>query len=81
MLPAASVTYAAASSKSSNVGGYTAGTLGAVMHACVQWVFTGQRALEQEQEWQMVMELAQSKRQNAHDAHLWPHPPQSSKIT
>ena len=26
-----------------SVGGYTAGTLGATMHDCVKWVFTGQQ--------------------------------------
>ena len=30
--------------------------------------FTGQRALKQAQEWQTVLELAQPKRQDAHDA-------------
>ena len=50
------------------VGGYTAGTLGATMHDCIRWVFAGQRALKQAQEWQTVLELAQPKRQDAHDA-------------
>jgi len=30
--------------------GYTAGTLEAIMHDCVQWVSTGKRALKQAQE-------------------------------
>ena len=38
------------------------------MHDCVKWGFTGQQALKQAQEWQTVFELAQSKRQDAHDA-------------
>ena len=38
------------------------------MHDCVKWGFTGQQALQQAQEWQTVFELAQSKRQDAHDA-------------
>jgi len=50
-----------------NVGGYTAGTLGAMMHDCVKWVFTGQQALNQKQKWQTVLELAQPKRQDADD--------------
>jgi len=66
--PAALVTNAATSSKSPSVGGYTAGTLGAIMHDCVKWGFTGQRALKQAQDGQTVMELAQPKRQDAHDA-------------
>jgi len=32
---------AAVSSKSPSVGGNTAGTLGAMMHDCDQWYFTG----------------------------------------
>jgi len=55
--PAAPFTTAAASSKSPSAGGYTAGTLGAMMHASVKWGFTGQRALKQAKEWQMVLEL------------------------
>ena len=66
--PAAPVTNAAASSKSPSVGGYTAGTLGAMMHDCVKWVFTGQRAMKQAQEWKTVLELAQPKRKDAHHA-------------
>ena len=50
------------------VGGYTAGTLGAMMHECVKWGSTGQWALKQAQEWQTVLELAQPKRQDAHDS-------------
>ena len=50
------------------VGGHTAGTSGAMMHDCVRWVFAGQQALKQAQEWQTVLELAQPKRQDAHDA-------------
>ena len=38
------------------------------MHDCVKWVFTGQQALKQAKEWKTVLELAQPKRQNAHDA-------------
>ena len=64
----APVTNVAASSKSLSVGGYTAGTLGAMKHDCVQWVFTGQQAVKQAQEWQTVLKLAQPKRQNAHNA-------------
>jgi len=40
--------------------------------------FTGQQALKQEQEWQTVLELAQLKRQDAHDA---PSCPLSKFIT
>ena len=40
--PSCPVTNAPASSKIPNVGGYTAGTLGARMHDCVQLVFIGQ---------------------------------------
>jgi len=76
--PAAPVTNAAALSKSPSVGSYTAGTLGAMMHDCVKWVFTGQQALKQAQQWQTVLELAQPKRQNAHDA---PSCPLSKFIT
>jgi len=39
-----------------------------MMHDCVKWVFAGQQALKQAQEWQTVLELAQSKRQDAHNA-------------
>jgi len=39
-----------------------------MMHDCVKWVFTGQQTLKQAQEWQTVLELAQSKRQDDHDA-------------
>jgi len=42
------------------------------MHDCVKWVFTGQQAMKQAQEWQMVLELAQPKRQDAHDASSCP---------
>jgi len=66
--PTAPVTNAAAFSKSPRVGGYTAGTLGAIMHDCVKWVFTGQQQLKQAQEWKTVLELVQPKRQDAHDA-------------
>jgi len=38
--PAAPIANAAAFSKSLSVGGYTAGTLGVMMHDCVKWVFT-----------------------------------------
>ena len=38
------------------------------MHDCVQWIFAGQRALEQAKEWQMVLGLVQPKRQNTYDA-------------
>ena len=57
--PVATVTTTVASSKSPSVDGYTAGTLGAMMHNCVTWGFTGQQALKQAQEWQTVLELAQ----------------------
>jgi len=60
------------------VGGYTAGTFGAMMHDCVKWVCTGQQALKQAQEWQTVLELAQPKRQDADDA---PSCPLSKFIT
>ena len=76
--PAVPVTDAAAFSKCPSVSGYTAGTLGAMMHDCVKLVFTGQRALKQPQEWQTVLKLAQAKRQNAHDA---PSCPLSKFIT
>jgi len=62
----------ALSNAASSVGGYTAGALGALMHVCVEWVFTGQRALKRAQEWQTVLELAQPKRQDAHDAPSYP---------
>jgi len=48
------------------------------MHDCVEWVFTGQQASKQAQEWQTVLELAQPKRQDAHDA---PSCPLSKFIT
>jgi len=64
----AAVSSTALSIAANNVSGYTAGTLGAMMHDCVKWVYTGQQALKQAQEWQKVLELAQSKRQDAHDA-------------
>jgi len=48
------------------------------MHDCVKWGFTGQRALKQAQEWQTVLEFAQPKRQDAHDA---PSCPLSKFIT
>jgi len=38
------------------------------MHDCVKWVFTGQQAFKQAQEWQTMLELAQPKRQDSHDA-------------
>jgi len=47
---AESGTNATASSKSPNVGGYTAGTLDIMMHDYVQWNFKGQQALKQAQE-------------------------------
>jgi len=64
----AAVSSTALSNAANSVSGYTAGTLGALMHDCVKWVFTGQQALKQAQEWQTVLELAQPKRQDAHDA-------------
>jgi len=42
------------------------------MHDCVKWVFTGQQALKQAQKWQTVLELAQPKCQDAHDAPSYP---------
>jgi len=48
------------------------------MHDCVNWVFTGQQALKQAQEWQTVLELAQPKCQDAHDV---PSCPLSKFIT
>jgi len=50
-----------------------------MMHNCVQWIFTGQRAFEQAQEGQVAFKLAQPKRENAHDAPLCP--PSKSIIT
>jgi len=64
----AAVSSAASSNAANSVGGYTAGTLGAMMHDCVKRVFTRQQVLKQAQEWQTVSELAQSKRQDANDA-------------
>ena len=64
----AAVPSTALSNTVNGVGGYTAGTLGDTMHDCVKWVFAGQRALKQAQEWQTVLELAQPKRQGARDA-------------
>jgi len=64
----AAVSSTALSNAANSVGGYTAGTLGAMMHDCVTWGVTGQKALKQAQEWQTVLEFAQSKRQDAHDA-------------
>jgi len=58
----------ALSNAANSVGGYTAGTLGAMMHDCVEWDFSGQQALKPAQEWQTLLELAQPKRQDAHDA-------------
>jgi len=52
--------------------------LGAMMHDCVKWVLTGQQAMKQAQEWQTVLELAQPKRQDTHDA---PSCPLSKFIT
>jgi len=49
-----------------------------MMHYCVKWVFTGQRALKQAQEKQMELKLAKPKRQDAHDA---PSCPLSKFIT
>ena len=64
----AAVSSTALSNAANSVSGYTAGTLGAMMHDCVRWVCTGQQALKQSQEWKTVLELAQLKRQDAHDA-------------
>ena len=64
----AAVASTALSHAANSVGGYTAGTLGAMMHDGVKWVFTGQQALKQAQEWQTVLKLAQPKHQDAHDA-------------
>jgi len=47
----AAVSSMALSNAANSVSGYTAGTLGAMMHDCVKWVFTGQQALKQAQEW------------------------------
>jgi len=58
----------ALSNAANSVGGYTAGTLGAMMHDCVKWGFTGQQEMKKAQERQAVLELAQPKRQDAHDA-------------
>ena len=74
----AAVFSTALSNAANIVGGYTAGTLGAMMHDCVKWVFTGQRAMKQAQEWQTVLEWAQPKRRDAHDA---PSCPLSKFIT
>jgi len=43
----AAVSSMAISNAANSVRGYTAGTLGAMMHDCVKWVFTGQRTLKQ----------------------------------
>ena len=64
----AAVSSTALSNAANSVCGYTTGTLGAMMHDCVKWVFKWQQALKQAQEWQTVLELAQSKLQDAHDA-------------
>jgi len=72
------VSSTALSNAANSVSGYTAGTLGAMMHDCVKWVFTGQRALKQAQERQTVLQLAQPKREHAHDA---PSCPLSKFIT
>jgi len=61
----AAVSSTALFNATNSVGGYTAGTLGAMMYDCVKWVFTGQQALKQAQERQTVLELAKSKRQDA----------------
>jgi len=50
----AAVSSTALSNAASSVGGYTAGTLGAMTHDCVKWVCTGQQALKQAQQWQTV---------------------------
>jgi len=42
------------------------------MHDCVKWVFAGQQALKPAQEWQTVLELEQSRRQDVHDAPSYP---------
>jgi len=63
----AAVSSTALSNTANSVGGYTAGILGAMMHGCVKWGFTRQQELKQAQEWQTVLELAQPKRQDAHD--------------
>jgi len=47
----AAVSSTALSNVANSVGSYTAGTLGAMMHDCVKYVFTGQQALKQVQEW------------------------------
>jgi len=64
----AAVSSTALSNAANRVGGYTAGILGAMIHDCVKWVFTGQHALKQAQRWPTVLELAHAKRQDAHDA-------------
>jgi len=64
----AAVSSTALSNAANSVSGYTAGTLGAMMHECVKCVFTGQQALKQAQERQTVLELAEPKRQDAHNA-------------
>ena len=64
----AAVSSTALYNAANGVDGYTAGTLGAMMHDCVKWGFTGQQALKQEQERQTVLKLAQSKCQDTHDA-------------
>jgi len=64
----AAVSSMALSNAVNSVGGYTTGTLGAMMHDCVKWGFTGQQAWKKAQEWQTVLELAQPKRQDAHNA-------------
>jgi len=63
----AAVSSTALSNAANSVGGYPAGTLGAMMHDCIKWVFTWQQAMKQAQQRQTVLELAQPKRQDAHD--------------
>jgi urease accessory protein UreF len=70
----AAVSSTALSNAANSVGGYTAGTLGAMMHACVQWGFTGIEAGTRVANGVRM----QPKRQNAHDA---PSCPLSKFIT
>ena len=51
----AAVSSTALSNAANSVSGYTVGTLGAMMHDCVKWVFTGRQALKQAQDWQSAV--------------------------
>ena len=46
----AAVSSTALSNAANSVSGYTVGPVGAMMHDCVKWVFTGEQALKEAQE-------------------------------